>query len=252
MADYQEPKCVFAVVTWGAAASNWLALALNSHPKIYCSHALNGEWATATGQPRIDGLEFINALYYCFREYPACGDVHGLSRDTIPKIRSALGGRFGCAVIVREPVARLRSALSLALRQASTKAWGPLDYVLEFVNKGCPLPEDTYENRLTIHNINMLNSVIEESPLASVWRQEDITSNARKLRDFTTQLTNGVVQPSLKWAREAIAIPPTSSHTAKATPPPFSDWETEAIRRVVKPQAWQIYADLGYSLPTFL
>jgi hypothetical protein len=232
-----DKRCGFAVITWGAAASHWLSIALNSHPQICCGHALNWEWAAASKTPVADGLDYMRLMQSCFREYPAYGDVHGISRHLVPKIRDALGEQFACGVLIREPIARLRSAISLVLR---------------FVTKGCPYPSDTYENRLILHYINCLNSVEEERALAPLWRQEDLTTKPEKLRDFTAQITNGVVDPDLEWATRAVAIKRAAPHTSAEAPRQFADWEIEAIRHIVTPRSWDIYAEAGYATPDFI
>jgi hypothetical protein len=41
---YHSSPQQFAVVSWGCAATSWLARVLNGHPDIYCVHAANRVW----------------------------------------------------------------------------------------------------------------------------------------------------------------------------------------------------------------
>jgi hypothetical protein len=51
---------LFAVVSWGCAATKWLAKVLNSHPEILCFHAGNG--AVATFHSSMNSLQYFRVL----------------------------------------------------------------------------------------------------------------------------------------------------------------------------------------------
>ncbi len=117
--------------------------------------------------------------------YAAAGDVHGVDLGTIGAARETFGDQFACAVVVREPIARLRSQIALFKSNLHTRAWN-VDYVQQFIDQGVVLPVDNYENRLTLHAISMLNSIVTE--------QADRKSLALRGPDDATRSPGGVRQ----------------------------------------------------------
>jgi hypothetical protein len=107
---------LFAVVSWGCAATQWLAKGLNSHPEILCLH--NGAGAVASFHSSMDSLQYVRVLSHLGWGYTAVGDVHGLPRMEIAKLKEAFGDRFNAVIVVREPVARLRSQMALYAQMA--------------------------------------------------------------------------------------------------------------------------------------
>jgi hypothetical protein len=115
------------------------------------------------------------------------------------------------------------------------------------------LPEDNYRNRLKLHGINCLNNITQEARLAPVWCAEQLTTEPKDLSQFIAELTREKVCPSADWASAMIAKPRMNSHSDTSTQPAALDeWVVEAIRRIVEPRAWEIYAELGYRMPEFL
>jgi hypothetical protein len=243
---------LFCVVSWGAAATHWLANTLNAHPDIFCAHCANLFWARLGGARYVDGWQYLRILG---RESPAsraCGDVHGVSRESIPDLRAKLGERFNCAILVREPLPRLQSQLALFQNWPVKSTWN-VDYVQKFIDQNVRLPQDNVINRLFLHGVNMLNSIIHEEPLAPVWRSEDLTTNPVMLARFVEELTRSRVEIEPEWAERATRRPATNPHRRQpALQPPFEDWQIEAISKIVEPQAWQIYDRLGYKTPDFI
>ena len=245
-------KNVFAVVSWGCAATQWLARILNSHPNIYCVPAANYFRSHIGGTPYLDGVEYLRVLGTQASAFAAAGDVHGVSAEAVLKLRGAFGNRFGCAVVVREPIARLRSQFALFDRFAGFRSWN-VDYVARYADLGTILPVDTYENRLALHGIASLNRIETESALATIWRSEDLTTKGAKLSAFIDEITRGTVRADESWADAAIALPPVPSPPSRGSPhPQIEDWHIDAIRRIVTPQAWDLYSALGYDRSDFL
>ncbi len=243
---------LFCVVSWGAAATHWLANTLNAHPDIFCAHCANLFWARLSGARYLDGWQYLRILGRESPESRACGDVHGVSRESIPDLRGKLGEQFNCAILVREPLPRLRSQMALFQSWPVKSAWN-VDYVQTFIDQRVRLPQDNVINRLFLHGVNMLNSIIQEEPLAPVWRSEDITTNPGMLARFINELTRGHVEVEPEWAKRATRRPPTNRHRNQEGPQlTFQDWQIEAISKIVEPRAWQIYERLGYAMPDFI
>lgn len=249
-----EKARVFAVVSWGCAATNWLARALNSHPNIFCVHAGNFYWHHYGRAPYLDGPEYLTAIRELGSSYAAAGDVHGVDLRAVGAARETFEDRFACAIVVREPIARLFSQIALFKSNLHTRAWN-VDYVQQFIDHGVILPVDNYENRLTLHGISMLNSIVTEQATARVWRCEDLTTQPETLAEFVSEITGGSVSVDPGWARVTVALPAVFQHAKGGQAPRDRqppDWQIDAIRKIVSPQAWDLYAQLGYVAPDFL
>ena len=112
------PTQTFALISWGAAATTWLSRVLDSHPEIFCAHALNDvwhrfgdsqRWTWLGGGKCLDGLRYLRILSVYGYFYRVVGDVHGVSRHEVPSLREAYGKYFNAAVLVREPIHERRT-----------------------------------------------------------------------------------------------------------------------------------------------
>lgn len=243
---------LFCVVSWGAAATQWLADTLNAHPDMFCTHCANQFWARLAGARYVDGWQYLRILGSESPASRACGDVHGVSRETVPDLRAKLGERFNCAILVREPVARLRSQMALFDKWPVKSAWD-VGYVQQFIDQGVLLPEDNLVNRLFLHGANMLNNIIHEEPIAPIWRAEDLTGNAALLSRFIEELTRGYVPVEREWAKRMVHRPATNRHNSpEGGLRQWDTWQIDAINKVVEPRAWEIYEKLGYKKPDFV
>jgi len=149
--DYNQ---FFAVVSWGCAATTWLAKVLNSHPEILCLHWGNGAMAKFHGS--MDSLQYFEILNLLGQGYTAVGDVHGLPRTDIPKLKETFADRFNAAIVVREPFARL-----VALYERNPGVKWDLSYG-EMLIESKNIVANSEESRMFVHAAGMLNSVIEE------------------------------------------------------------------------------------------
>lgn len=243
---------LFCVVSWGAAATQWLAGTLNAHPEIFCVHCANQFWERLGGARNLDGWEYLRILGCESPSSRACGDVHGVSRETIPDLRNKLGNKFNCAVLVREPLPRLRSQMAHFENWPIKSAWH-VDYVQKFIEDGVRLPQDNVVNRLFLHGANMLNNIVLEEAVAPLWRSEDLTSSAVALASFIEELTRGNVTVERDWVQRMVSRPPSNRHRQpNVDAAQFEPWQMEAIKKIVTPQAWRIYERLGYATPDFI
>ena len=239
---------MFAVISWGCAATTWLARALNGHPDIFCVHAANTDWSVFGGAPRVDGVRYIRLVGRMGYGHIAGGDVHGVSRDQIPLLREEFGCRFESAVVVRDPIQRLQSQYSL-YRNRTLNVWGDLKYVDNIaIQAGLDPASLTEDERLMIHGVNMLNSIVAERKAGAIFKSEDLTSNAKALADFVTHITRGKVDAEIDWARQAISLPRLRSRV-NPTENEFTDWQWNVLRHCVLAEAWEAYEELGYIRP---
>lgn len=247
---------IFSVVSWGCAATDWLAATLNSHFDILCFHHADIAWQRHANLPALDAWKYLRCIGVTGSSYRACGDVHGVPAAAIPALRANLGDdNFNCLVLIREPLARLHSLTALFqkyLNSPFNSVWD-VDYVQRFIDAGVHLPADNIANRLFLHGANMLNSVLQEELVGPIWCSEDVTSDAGALIRFVEELTRGCVDVEPDWAARAVRRPPTHRHSDPDAPVrAFEPWEMEAINKVVEPRAWKIYEKIGYKTPDFV
>ena len=246
-----RPSRVFAVVSWGAAATYWLAARLNDCPGIFCVHAANLFWEVMAEAKYLRGAYYMQVIGMQGHAALAAGDVHGVSRADIPEISEFFGDAFRAAVLVREPQARLRS--QLAVFDYDTRArrvdCSYLDALYPEVLR--KLPTRSYHEHLFVHAANMLNAVIEEAKIAPIFRMEDIVQKPDRLKSLVTHLTAGTVVPPDDWADASVNIGATNRHS-RADPILWAPWQQSVLRSVVKPDTIAHYRDLGYNMEWLL
>ena len=250
---YPAAQC-FAVVSWGCAATSWLAKQLNAHPEIFCVHASNAFWKQLGGAPELSAVDYVKLLACQGYAHRAAGDVHGIAAGDVASVRDAFGERFGCAVVVREPLPRLLSQMGLFDKLGYSRGWD-VGYVNAFVEGKVRLPNQDYQTKLFVHGVNLLNNVLAEREVAPIHRCEDLTSDARALGEFVNVITRGRVAPDSEWAREVVESAPLNSHAARdrsRLEDAFEDWQIEVIRKCVEPETWEAYRELGYELPELM
>lgn len=242
----RQPAHVFAVVSWGCSATAWLAKVLNSHPEILCHHALNVWLSSLAGQERLDGWQYMRLLAWKGGHYKAVGDVHGVSRHTIPEIKEKFQDNFSAAILLREPIARLRSQLAQFERveEGEITDIGYVDDLCERLR--IHLPINNHKTRLFVHGVNMLNSIIEEREHAPVYKSEDLTESPENLRDFVSYITGNNVDAGIEWAASIIRLSPINQHNPASTELVLEEWQREIIKRLIQPEAVEAYLELGY------
>lgn len=244
---------LFAIISWGCAATTWLYKVLNAHPEIFCVHALNNIWFstnTIKSEKKIDGLEYFQVISKLAYVYKAVGDIHGLSRHHVPELRRVLGDKFNAVVVVREPMPRLKSQLSMFHKDQKHKFWN-IDYIDDVIkNQGITLPNDDYEHKLFVHGVNMLNAITEEVNVGKIFRSEDLTTDPSILGEFIEEISCRKVTTENELLSKMIKIDRVNVHTSKEIE--FEDWQIDIIKKVVDQTSWELYSKLGYSKPNFL
>jgi len=244
---------LFAIISWGCAATSWLYKVLNSHPEIFCLHALNNTWfstSTIKSEKKIDGLEYFQIISKLAHVYKAVGDIHGLSRHHVPELRRVLGDKFNAVVVVREPLPRLKSQLSFFHERQKYQNLD-INYIDDIIkNKGITLPKYDYEHKLFVHGVNMLNAITEEVNVGKIFRSEDLTTNPSILGEFIEEISCRKVTTENELLSKMVKIDRVNRHKSKEIE--FDDWQIEVIKTVVDQTSWELYSKLGYSKPNFL
>jgi hypothetical protein len=199
----------------------------------------------------LDGLTYLRIIGSQGNTCIAAGDVHGISRHQIPELRRTLGHGFNAAVVVRDPLPRLDSQLALFRRFQDYEVWD-LDYVDAVISRsGIVLQADDYRTRFFVHAANMLNEILGEVELGTVYRSEDLTSRVDVVGAFVEDITRGRVSPDSAWLQSVIQIGKINVHASPRQHRPLSDWQMYVIGKVVDRRSWEIYESLGYSHPEF-
>lgn len=241
----------FAAISWGCAATKWLALVLNAHPDIFCVHAANVHWSAMDVTCPLDGLEYLRIIAAMGAGYPVVGDVHGIARHHVPRLRKLLKKQFNACVLIREPMARLKSQLALFQKYQQFQAWDVayVDALLKTYR--ITLPARDYESRLFVHGVNMLNAIEEERQVGKVYRSEDFTSNTGVLGELIDDLTCGTIRPEQSWLLDMVEKRRINCHVG-SRPVRFQDWQMDVIKKLVREEAWDNYMSLGYAKPPFI
>jgi hypothetical protein len=242
---------MFAVISWGCAATRWLATVLNRHPDVYCVHAANIHWNVLGNCERLDGVPYLRVIGSQGYTHIAAGEVHGVSRHLVPECRRIFGEKFNAAVVVREPIARLRSQLALYEDAKGVRMWN-IDYLDAILSRtGIVVAPEDYKSRLFVHATNMLTAILDERDVGRIYRSEDLTSNSEVLGEFVEEITLGKISPAAEWLQSAMETRKVNVHAGQCPRRELSDWEIDVIRKVVDPRVWEMYESLGYTRPEF-
>jgi hypothetical protein len=171
----------------------------------------------------------------------------------VPELRSTFGNQFNAVVLVRQPMRRLVSQMALFERLKAFETWDVsyLDWHIEQKRLVLPNPSD-YGSKLFVHGASMLNSILAERSVGKIYRAEDLTSRAESLGDVVRELTREKVVPDTEWLNQAIQTHKVNPHATNRGGAELAEWQIEVLRRVVTPQTWEAYAELGYAPPSFL
>lgn len=247
-----ESTRLFSVVSWGCAATHWLAKVLNSHPEILCLH--QGNWAFQEDNPEVTNQGYLEALLNMAKGYAAVGDVHGLPRHEINAARQKYGDHFQAVVLVREPLSRIRSQLAHfeTMRGRGRDVLYNLDYIYPVAEaKGLSdLRGDSYRT-MFVHGANMLNAIQEEVSVGTIHKCEDVTTDHQALARLIDEISGLTVPLTEEWLIQATSMDRIMRHQS-GEDPFWGEWEIEALSKIVDPESWDLYVSLGYPKPAFI
>lgn len=244
--DNPPPERLFAVVSWGSAATKWVANALNDCPGIFCLHSANDYWRRA-GASVLSGVDYLTLVGIQASAARVAGDVHGINRSDLSAIYEKFGDRFKAAVLVRDPIPRLHSQLAMFARQMNEPAWDVSYLEKSFPHVLAALPTGSYEERLFVHGANMVNAIIEEVEIGPIFRMKDVTKKPEALYALAEYLTAGAVDIPHAWAEQCVRMPPANRHMRNEAPE-FSDWQRAVLREVIDSRAIELYRELDYDV----
>ena len=107
----------------------------------------------------------------------------------ISKVKEAFGDRFNAVIVVREPVARLRSQMALYGEFRGLDGWD-LGYVQTLIESK-NIIANSEESRMFVHAANMLNAVTEEISRGTIYKAEDLTTDPNTLAALIAEISGG-------------------------------------------------------------
>lgn len=126
-----------------------------------------------------------------------------------------------------------------------------IDYVGDIIkNDNLTLPRNDYGDKLFVHGVNMLNSIVEETNIGKIYRSEDLTTNKSILSEFIDEITRGKIKTDSELLENMLKIDRVNKHVKEEIQ--FDDWQIDVIKSVVSNKAWELYSKLGYDKPNFL
>ena len=247
VAEMYTTRHLFAVVSWGASGTKWLATLLNNVPGMFALHhgrAALSIFGNCPDSYEMDIFAYARVLSMLGSGNTAAGDVHGISRDEVRQLRTRNFKNFHAVVLTRAPRARLASQLSLFRKLRHLKKYD-VQYIPALVDElNLPVPDLSYETLLDVHGINMLNSIIEEAELGQVFRLEDLSTSSLALSTLLHTISGGAIceLPDVRIdSTESIL---NAHHHGQESV--FESWHRDVFEAVVSPVALKIYAHLGY------
>ena len=257
----------FGVITWGASASAWVAKLLNSHPEIFCVHSLGQSQTENLGNKimHVAGLPgrvaHGNLLAYSKKlithagHYQCIGDVHSVTDSrTWQRVAEPLAAlvhprALKTAILVRDPITRIASAMKLAAQPEQQPALiGPLlhansGYREWLFKKLC---------RRTAQKI-----IWESASGYPIFKMEDVVTSYDAAQALAAAVTDGALTLSPE-AYAALQGAPVNHHQAQSAPKgseamwqSWAPWQRDIFQKEIAGGAAKRYADLGYALPSF-
>jgi len=104
----------------------------------------------------------------------------------------------------------------------------------------------TYSDRLRFHAVNMLNSIVDEVTIGPIYKLEDVASRQDVLLELFDYLTGGLSVPTW-WADYVGRLAPINSHS-RIVDSASLDVCSDFLHQVVRPEAWEHYRNLGYTV----
>ncbi len=247
---------LFAVISWGHAATFWLSKMLNAHQEVFCVHDIKHQWSQVTNSEKLnDDILYMKVLEKAGLGCRLSGDCHGVNRERIDDIKEVYGERFRSVVIVRHPIPRILSYLSHAEKK------GIDNYNLDFEHIENSL-DDRLKGRLNtkkqlffVHVMDCVNIIKYEADLGPLFTMERLTKDTGELNNLLRYLSNGELEfkPAMLEGAFSKQINPhqkCSDHhiSVKEIYESLPEWQKKAFSYLLNPTSNQLYQDLGYDL----
>jgi len=242
MTEAQDVR-IFSIVSWGSAATRWLGVVLNSHPRILCLHAPNQMFAR--GGDKLNDLGYMEVIKRLGTGHLLAGDIHGIDRNSIPALRECFGNRFRSAVVVRDPLQRAISSQRFwTQRQRAYDTQYLFDARYARIHKYLKTRSDEF----FAHALRYANAIVEESTAGPIFRCEDLTTDPAAVWKLIAILSNGAILPDPVLEKYIFRDDKIGIH-GSATKQPYviTPEHCEMYEVLVEEPAKALYRELGYT-----
>lgn len=249
---------VFNISSCGASATVWLTALLNSHPKVFCIHAMRECPFTGEEVSAAQVIEGLNFLWSRTEQKRSIGLIHSYyDADTYTQFREAGGGFMA---IVRHPVFRIHSLFTHHFRyvQQNTIRHGDVYRTIEEdgrVEELCGMFSKRAEETLYSDLSNM--SMLQPDEIALFERLVSDASHCRarleKLLDLDLQDFEATIEASLdRKLNQHTDEHVSAAETFKRWPLPYRDAFQAFATRIGIVGVRDMYRRFGYDIADML
>src|SRR5262249_43091030 len=152
-------------------------------------------------------------------------------REDVPNLYHEFGSKFNAVVLVRDPLPRMRSQLAL-YEHHQGKGWN-LDYISALIDDlKLPVSHTDQDRKFFVHAANMLNAIVDESKIGTIYKSEEVTTNPEVLGRLINELTGGHVTVDAQWLENAVRRDRINRHAGEKSKVSLTDWQVEVMRQV--------------------
>jgi len=263
--QYPKPRQKIMILgyCWGAAGSSWLSNLLKMHKDILCLH-----------MPSFPGInlqkedEMLEALeWLCLRlgkVYKYTGVTHGLLFYNHEKIATFFEEEYNIEshgfILTRHPIKRVISAFRLdimnpTIRKADKsmeECKGQVyDKLIEVSGKQFP---DDFASIGFYRSCELLNNIIGETETGlPIFKIEELGSSEETVNKFFSYISDGKLSLNSEIIRDVqnkkVNTRSKRQLSEQQIYDAWSDEFREAYHYIVKPEAIELYKQLGYNFP---
>jgi len=241
-----RPGRLFAVISWGSAATRWLVAVLNRHPDIFALHNARNWINRCGGNLAVDS--YLRIIEHQAAGLKLAGDAHGVPLEEAPALRAAWGERIRFASVVRHPIQRGISSQRFwtASSPAIDAAWYDEPSIRDV--------RSLLTSSTAVHfarAMHLAENIVRETALGPVFRMEDLTSDVAFVWKLIEHLSDGTVRRDAEIDRTLFLSGKVGVHgSSAAARDPYTEepWQHELFERIVSDEGKRLYRELGYTI----
>ncbi|MCP4372157.1 MAG: hypothetical protein GY797_29175 [Deltaproteobacteria bacterium] len=258
-----EKKKLFIGYCWGAAGSSWLARLLNSHEDIFSLHAPIFPRFDSRSRKYEDVVEVIDAVLNTKAlggTYPVVGFTHAIQIHWHAELSERYRDQLRGFVLIRHPISRIQSNFALHKkanpRRISDKFWKkPFKSTYKELTRqvGNHFPDD-FDSLGFYWSCSLVSSIVSEYRWnLPIYKLEDLVSQKEIVNKLAAYISDGTCQFSddviARVQHKVVNAHAQEKCSIAEIYGAWSEPHKEAYHYLVKPEAFQIYKELGYEFP---
>src|SRR5439155_15976450 len=121
------------------------------------------------------------------------------SRYEIEALKDTFGAGFSAGVLVREPLPRLMSQLA-HYQTFTNRHLMDVSYIDPIIaDARLVLPDDDPDTKLFVHAVNMLNSIVDENGVGTIYKMEEVTRDPDVFCGLVEHVSGRRIEPDREW-----------------------------------------------------